>query len=116
MTGIYNGRLACDGNGNLLADPTGLPVAYHEGSYVFLEPGEPSHNERHHQQFVEFQGTQDQDPELPGFAEEEGNTHHYGIAEDDPHRDEDAPNKTRLRFDPDSIAGLVTSHTEAYRG
>lgn len=159
MNGIYTGRLACDGNGNLLADESekigdktvfltdesgetitgpdglalsvvipifrygpnhGLPVAYHDGSYVFVQPGEQSHNERHHQNAVDMFGTQDTDPDAPGYAgtKEEpvaGAEHHFGVTEDDAHYDPDSPTGVKTKFDPDRIAATVTSHTEAYK-
>src|SRR5215831_15779143 len=95
--GIYHGRLMADGQGNLLADEStlnpdtgeaeygenhGKPVAYHEGSYVFLKKGEDSHNKRHEQNVAEFAGTTD--------ATNEGEEHHEGPLEDDPHYDPDA--------------------------
>lgn len=108
-SGIYRGRLVCDGNGNLLADEgdrAGEPVAYHEGSYVFVNTGEPSHNERHHEQFAEIVRTED--------AGEERQAHHSGVLQDDPHFDADADNSTRLRFSPDKVAATETGHTDAY--
>lgn len=145
--GTYEGRLMCDGYGNLLADeskfvgykeitvtddngdpildnggePTvvrvpqfrfgenhGQPVAEHEGSYVFLNPGDESHNDRHHQQFAEIVRTADADaPE---------SQHHSGTLPDDPHYDENADNLTRMRFSPDKVAATETGHTAAYKG
>lgn len=119
-TGIYHGRLVADGDGNLLADEgdyAGFPVAYHDGSYVFVGPGEPSHNARHHQQFVETTGTVDasmtDDPDLVN-ADETTNAHHFGVSEDDPHYDPDAPRLTRAPLDPDAIAAIATGHTDSY--
>lgn len=86
----------------------GDPVAYHEGSYVFLEPGDDSHNDRHHQQFVEFESTTDEN--------EAGQEHHLEIQPDDPHYDEGSDNKTRLHFDADKHAATMTGHTDAYKG
>ena len=106
MSDIYNGRLVCDGYGNLLADEgdrAGDPVAYHEGSFVFLQPGELSHNDRHHSQFADVVGTTDE------TADQEGNEHHFGPTEDDPHRD-------GLKFGPDKIEAKITSHTDAWKG
>lgn len=157
--GIYSGRLACDGEGNLLAheatkigektvvitDDTGepildeagqamtvavplfkfgknhgKPVAFHDGSYVFLQPGEPSHNDRHELNVVEMTGTQDKNPDQPGYAGTqddpvEGHEHHWGPLEDDPHFKEGAPNNTKIVNDPDKVAALITSHTDAPR-
>lgn len=118
-TGLYHGRLECDGQGNLLAaegEHKGYPVAFHEGSYVFVQPGEPSHNDRHHQQFVSFEGTVDQsmtDDETLVNSDHDTNPHHFEVQEDDAHYDENSPNHTRLSFHPDAIAAQVTSHTEA---
>lgn len=114
MSDIYHGRLSCDGNGNLLADEgdrAGFPVAAHEGSYVFVQAGEPSHNARHHQQFVGMESTVDEsmtdDPSLVNVSDSE-NQHHFGVLDDDPHRD-------GLVFDADAVAATATGHTEAYR-
>lgn len=104
----------------------GLPVAAHDGSYVFVSPGDPSHNERHQQNVLGLDPTQDVDPELPGFAGNdeadgiEGTAHHFGVLPDDPHYQEGATNarglvnNTNARLDPDSVAHLVTGHTAAY--
>lgn len=86
----------------------GRPVAMHEGSYVFLGAGEPSHNERYHQQFVTFEATTDES--------NEGEAHHLSVQPDDPHYDADTENNTRLRFSPDKVAATETSHTDAYEG
>lgn len=123
-TGTYRGRLVADGNGNLLADEgehAGHPV-YHDletGQYVFAQPGEESHNERHHQQFVDVLSTVDQsmtDDESLVNADSTENPHHFEVQEDDPHFDEGAPNKTRIRHDPDRVAATATGHTDAYTG
>lgn len=161
-TGIYRGRLMCDGQGNLLADESkrvgdrlaqvydgdgneilvdgeplvvsqpvfrygsnhGRPVALHEGSYVFLNAGEDSHNERHHKQFATIDGTQSADPERDSYAgggpgdkdAKPGTEHHWAVPEDDPHYDSDTDNNTRLRYSPDKVAATETSHTDAYEG
>lgn len=116
----YEGRLVADGFGNLLADEgdrAGDPVAYDEGHYIFVEPGEPSHNERHHQQFVGFAPTVDEtqtdDPELVNAGGGE-NMHHFGVLEDDDHYDEEADNHTRLTTLPDKRSVKASGHTEAY--
>lgn len=117
----YTGRLVADGNGNLLADEgdrKGEPVAYDEGQYIFVAPGEPSHNQRHHQNVAGMTGTVDEsmtdDPELVNVNEDE-NQHHFGTLEDDPHYDADAENKTKLTFLPDSQAIKASGHTEGYK-
>lgn len=117
MSDNYVGRLACDGYGNLLADEgprEGEPVAYDNGSYVFVQPGEKSHNERHHQNYVDVEGTND---ETAGTQDSPtaGQEHHWGPLEDDAHYSANAPRNTRLRFDADKLAARVTSHTEAYK-
>lgn len=97
---IYHGHLVADGRDNLLADEgdrKGEPVAYHDGSFIFLKPGEPSHNKRHHQQYAGVAATTEED------------AHHNGVTEDDPHYD-------GLTFLPDKVAEKLTGHTEAYRG
>ena len=160
MSGTYEGRLMCDGYGNLLADESrrvgekeitltdddgealldanqqvisvkvpifkfgkdhGKPVAFHEGSYVFLNSGDDSHNERHHENFAEISGTQHDDETAPHYAgtadsPAEGREHHFGVLEDDPHYDAEAEGNTRLRFDADKVAATVTGHTSAYKG
>lgn len=123
-SGFYAGRLACDGAGNLLADEgefAGYPIAFHEGSYVFVQPGEPSHNKRHESNVIEMVMTQDQVEDMPGFAGTpdnpvEGREHHWGPLEDDAHFDADARNKTKTVFDPDVVAAKITGHTEAHSG
>jgi hypothetical protein len=114
-TGKYSGRLATDGNGNLLADnpddPSvhGFPVAYDEGVYIFVQPGEPSHNERYHQNLAEFSGTVDEsmvdpaDSDLVNAEEGGDNAHHF----DQPDPNEPAP------LLPDAQAAVTTSHTDA---
>src|SRR5580765_2291300 len=105
----YNGRLMCDCYGNLLADEgprAGEPVAWtQDGTYEFVNPGEPSHNELWEQKVAEVVPTQEVDPELPGYAGDadnptEGNEHHF-----------DPPGEPR--FDADKVAAKVTSHTDA---
>jgi len=87
----------------------GRPVALHDdGTYVFVESGDKSHNERHHKQFVTFQGTTDES--------NEGESHHLSPSKDDPHYDPDTENNTRLRFSPDKVAVTETAHTDAYEG
>lgn len=154
----YTGRLACDGDGNLLADertivgsstivahdedgnvvyddtgaaveislPTvkygknhGRPVAHDpEGNrYIFVEPGESSHNDRHHQQFVVMEGTVDEgmtDDESLVNAGNGENMHHFAPTEDDPHYSPTSPGGKRLKNDPDRVAATATGHTEAY--
>lgn len=109
----YIGRMVCDGEGNLLADEgerAGYPIAYDEDSdtFVFIKQGEPSHNERHHKQFAGIVGTQDVDPDLPGYAgtkdkPTKGNEHHF-----DAHPGH--------KQDPDSIAKLTGGHTHQHKG
>lgn len=108
-SGIYSGRLLCDGYGNLLADEgphAGEPVAFHEGSYVFIGSGEPSHNDRHHENFAVIDATTDEN--------EAGQEHHAAVLPDDAHYSEGQENLTRLRFSPDKQAATETGHTDAY--
>lgn len=111
-TGTYSGRLVCDGNGNLLADEgefAGFPVAYDEGQYIFVAPGEPSHNARFHQNVVEFTGTVDEsmvaegDEDLVNAYEGGENSHHFDM----PDPANPAP------VDPDSISAVISGHTDA---
>jgi len=127
----YSGRLVCDGDDNLLAsegDWEGHPVAFHEGSYVFVQPGEPSHNQRHQQNVLVVNGTVSaedlQNPEVIAELERRGastdpadHKHHEPgyIEEDDPHYHPTAPNNIKLLVHPDAISPMVTSHTEAYK-
>lgn len=103
----YVGRLACDGEGNLLADEgeyKGVGV-YHDvesNSFKFVEDGGFSHNQRFHQAVAVIQGTTEDDP------------HHFEAQPDDAHYDPTAPGKARDRFHPDAVAATQTSHTEAY--
>jgi hypothetical protein len=129
--GVYEGRLVADGNGNLLADEgdrAGQPVAYDKDNdnFRFLKPGEPSHNDQHHENFVGVVVTQDQDPDQPGYAGSpddpaEGHEHHFGVTEDDPHYEEDATDAdgrvthTRLRTLPDSVSRMTGGHTSQHR-
>jgi hypothetical protein len=138
-SGIYHGRLATDGDGNLLAyapdDPSidGFPVAFHDGSYVFVQAGEPSHNQRHHQQYAVIDGTRDsesvklaaeavgidpdsqqaQDMINAGGGE---NMHHFETQEDDPSYDPDAPNHTKPALQADALSATTSGHTDAYKG
>lgn len=114
-----NGNPVTDGAGNVLSitipvtkygENHGKPVKAHEGSYVFISLGEPSHNQTHEQNRLEMVATQDQDPEAPGFAgtpdsPEEGAEHHW-----------DAPDPDNEVFDADIIASKITGHTSAYVG
>jgi hypothetical protein len=111
--GKYSGRLATDGTGNLLADEgdfKGWPVAYDEGMYIYIQPGEPSHNERFHQNAVEFSGTVSADMVAEGDedlinAQEGGeNAHHFEV----PDPSSPAP------VNPDAMAATASSHTDAY--
>lgn len=132
--GIYNGRMQADGDGNLLASEgefAGYPIAYHDGSYVYVQPGEPSHNERFHQRFAESQtidgtvttgisGTVDanmtDDPDLVN-TDETVNQHHFGTLESDPHyvagytKDNGVISNTHPKNIPDTIAPRMTGHT-----
>lgn len=125
---FYNGRLVADGDGNLLADEgdlKGYPVAFHEGNYVFVGPGEPSHNERHHQNAVNVAGTVDEsmtdDPSLVNVTADT-NQHHFNVLPDDPHYQEGATDSfgrvtnVKVKTNPDAIAAKITGHTEAYNG
>jgi hypothetical protein len=119
----YEGRLATDGNGNLLAqdgDRAGEPVAYDEDNdnFVFIGWDEPSHNQRYHKQNAEIVITQDQDPDAPGYAGTADDPIHpafFSVQEDDPHYDPEAENNTRLRNLPDSISPRVSSHTHQHK-
>lgn len=114
MSSIYHGRLVCDGDGNLLADEgdqKGYPVKYHEGSFVFVQPGEASHNETHESNVLPaisatVDASMTDDETLVNAYEGGENAHHF----DQPNPDE-PPHK-----DPDAVAAKVTGHTDAYKG
>lgn len=118
--GIYVGRLVADGEGNLLADEgdrQGDPVAFHEGSYVFLSPGDESHNARHSNGgALEVTPTQAVDPTFPGHAAEDDpdTAHHFAIDPNDPHYKPGAPADTKIRNSPDKTARVESGHTETY--
>lgn len=105
--GVYRGRLVCDGLGNLLADEgkwRGYGV-YHNtaaGTYEFVEPGGPSHNDRYGTAHAVMDATTPNDP------------HHLSPTADDPHYDPVVPSLTVLRFVPDADAPTFTGHTDAY--
>lgn len=130
--------MASDGMGNLIAsdpenpDVDGFPIAYHDGSYIFVQAGEPSHNQRHHQQYAVIDGTRDAES-VKAAAEAVGidpeseqaqaminagggeNMHHFETQEDDLHYDPDTPNHTTPNLLPDALAAVTTSHTDAAR-
>lgn len=91
----------------------GKPVAFHEGSYVFLKAGELSHNDRHHQQFAVVHGTLDpdslSDSDIVAALEEKGASVN---PEDHAHHNEVLGEKAKLI--PDAISAVSTGHTEAY--
>lgn len=137
--GIYNGRMESDGNGNLLASEgefAGFPIAFHEGSFVFVQPGESSHNERHHVQFAQSARPDGSTSDLiDGTVDEtqipEGgdmslvnvgggvNEHHFGALEDDPHYSEGAVDEfgrvtnVKPKTIPDALASVITGHTSS---
>jgi hypothetical protein len=108
MAEVYQGRMVADGNGNLLADEgdrAGYPVAYEDGQYIFIGPGEPSHNARHEENVLEMVATQDVDESLPGYAgtpdnPTEGAEHHWDAA----------PSP----LEPDAVSAKGAGHTDAY--
>lgn len=125
-TAIFHGNMWTDGSGNLLAydvDADGVEgpnhgraIALHEGSYIFLNPGEPSHNERHGVNTLEVTGTVDSsmtDDETLVNADETQNQHHFGVLEDDPHYDADSPTGVRLTTLSPRDAETFTGHTDA---
>ena len=122
-SGIYHGRLVTDGFGNLLADEgenAGEAVAFHEGSYVFIGPNDPSHNERHHKNAREVVATQHEASDAPGYAgtadePTEGNEHHWKTLESDPHYSNTDPNNTKAKVLPDKVGITITGHTDAYK-
>lgn len=113
--GEYEGRLVCDGLGNLLADEgdwQGYGV-YHNletGVYEYVPAGGGSHNQIHHQRVASVKGTTDKD------------AHDERPTEDDAHYDADGGSWHPKRgwshtlpvIDPDEIAATVTAHTAAY--
>lgn len=130
-TEVYEGRLVADGSGNLLADEgdrAGEPVTYDKESdnFRFLKPGEPSHNDQHHENFVGMVMTQTVDPDLPGYAgtadkPTEGHEHHFAPLADDPHYEEGATDSegrvthTRTKQLPDAVARKISGHTHQHK-
>lgn len=136
-SGIYNGRLEADGDGNLLASEgefAGFPVAYHDGSFIFVQPGELSHNERHHVQFAQSMQLNGETSDLIGGTVDESqipeggdptlinvgdgvNEHHFSPSMDDPHYLEGATDdfgrvtNTKTKTIPDAMASRITGHT-----
>ena len=58
MSDIYEGAFYADGEGDLRAaegDREGERIAFHEGSYVFINDDEPSHNERYEQNVADIE-------------------------------------------------------------
>lgn len=108
MPDTYTGRLACDGDGNLLADD-GQPVAHdpQQGAYVYVTPGEPSHNERHHKNYVPTTVTSEPLYNAAGELVYPGDPHHDAPTPDDPHF-------AGLLFHSDEDGPVQTSHTGAY--
>lgn len=127
----YTGRMVADGSGNLLADEgdhAGEPIAYDESrdGFFFVKPGEPSHNARHHEQFVGVVVTQDQQPDMPGYAgtadnPTEGHEHHFGVLPDDLHYEEGATDGdgkvTNVRAPqlPDKVSAKISGHTHQHK-
>lgn len=93
------------------------------GTFIFVPHGEPSHNDRHHKQFITVTGTVDEsmtdDPDLVNVTKTE-NQHHFGPLPDDPHYAEGATNSlgkvtnVRAKTDDDRVAATVTGHTDAW--
>lgn len=110
MPETYSGRLECDGEGNLLAsggDDHGKPVRYENGTFVFVQPGEPSHNEMHETNVVEMKSTAQ--AEADGDLDFDANPHHNEVQSDDAHYD-------GVKKDADAVAAKITGHTDAYKG
>lgn len=126
---VYHGRLAADGDGNLLAcdengDPDGRTV-YHDveaGVYRFVEKGGLSHNERHEKRVLSMNGTSGPLFDADGKQVFAGDPHHERPLENDPHYAADGggldkagkPTFTRTTSLDDEAAPTATSHTEAY--
>lgn len=163
----YEGRLACSGDGDLLADESrrvgtktvgvfdeggdpvldendeqvmvqvpivrfgknhGRSVAHDpdKDEFVFLSPGDDSHNDRHSKRAKEVVGTQHGDADMPGYAgtpdkPTKGMEHHFGVLEDDEHfskgamREDGAVTNTKLKRHSDRISPRMSSHTHQHR-
>jgi hypothetical protein len=129
MAELQNGRLVTDGEGRLYIQPTDkkgaalqgihdddgillsnlVEVRWDEdaGGYVAVTDG-VSHNETHSTNVLEpMTGTSGTLYDENGNLVYEGDPHHEGPLEGDPHAG-------GLIEDPDEIAPVATSHTEAY--
>jgi len=96
-----------DDDGNLLTDLTEVRWDEQAGGYVEVTDGQ-SHNDVHSQNVLEpMTGTAGTLYDESGNLVYEGDAHHEGPLEDDPHAG-------GLLTDPDEIAPVATSHTEAY--
>lgn len=92
------------------------------GMYVYIdrEAGDLGHNEQHHQEFKAVNGTLPATYDAEGTLLYEGDPHHFYPLPNDPHFEEgarDTRNRlthTKLKFDDDDIAPVVTGHTDAY--
>lgn len=126
MSDVYNGRLVVV-DGDLKAfDPDAvgddienadLKSVWHDvdnNCYRYVNAGEPTHNERHHKQFAEIDGTSGPLFNADGELVYPGDMHHESILPTDAHFSEHAPKNTALTEDNDSEAATVTGHTEAY--
>jgi hypothetical protein len=128
----YEGRLVTLGDGNLYAHEDGTPDPFdadgnpalravvadpESDSYVFIEEGAQSHNERFHKQFTQVQMTSGLLFNEKGEQVYAGDDHHVFPQATDPHFDDAEPKfKTTTTSHDDAVAPTVTGYTGAYKG
>ena len=108
--GTYTGRLVCDGEGHLFAQENGREVAYdaETDSFVYVRPGDPSHNQRHERRRLVIEGTT---PEQYA-AGDPAHAHHYEPLPNDAHAVGDGTRKTQVVFNSDVDSPTAASHTD----
>lgn len=97
----YSGRLAYDPETDFHISEDGTKLVTNDGGKTYQEAAEDdtSHFERYHEAFAVVDMT-------ANAPESEQEPHHLEVQPDDPHF-------KRVRFHPDAVAPMVTSHTEA---
>lgn len=128
----YSGRLAYDPETNFHLAEDGRQVVTPDGgeTWVYAKSGDPSHLDRYHVRHVGVDTTANKLGELQlehgrVKAEEllrEQQPHHFEVQPGDPHFEEGAADPTtgtithsRPKADPDHVAAVVTSHTDAWK-
>lgn len=113
----YKGRLAFDPDSGFHIDPTGKKVVTDDGgkTWRYAKVADTPHNDRYQQTIAVVDSTANKLAELSiehgrmkaeAIIREE-QPHHFDVQRHDAHFD-------GVRSDPDPVAAVVTSHTEAY--